>query len=320
MRFLISYFLFVFINIFSFQLNAQESAVKQWWPSEWGPDDQRGAMNRLGPANVLSAIKLIKEGKIYQLGRDYEQEMPLFGNRHYSLTIPGGPTYKMPSTNNIVANDELISSELGQVGTQFDGFAHIGREVNGVDRYYNGLTGDDIITAYGFTKLGVENVGVFFTRGVLLDVAAYKGVERLEPGYIVTIEDVQNILKKQKITIEEGDVVLFHTGFGTLWKVDNETYNGSIPGPGVSTLQWLVDQGIVMTGADTYAVEAVPGENEGTAFEGHQVLMTYSGTHNIENLDLSELARDQAYEFAFIFSPLKLKGATGSPGNPIAVR
>ncbi len=102
--------------------------------------------------------------------------------------------------------------------------------------------------------------------------------------------------------------------------VDNETYGASEPGPGITAIKWLAEQGIVMTGADNYAVEAVPGENPERPIEGHQWLLNRHGIYNLENLDLSELAAERVYEFAFVFAPLKLKGATGSPGNPIAVR
>ena len=101
---------------------------------------------------------------------------------------------------------------------------------------------------------------------------------------------------------------------------DNETYAGSNPGPGITAIRWLIERKIVMTGADTGNVEAVPGENPGIAYEGHQWLLNRHGVYNFENLDLSELARDQVYEFAFSFAPLLMKGATGSPGNPIAIR
>jgi hypothetical protein len=90
---------------------------KEWWPSTWGATDERGAANRVTPAKVLEAARLIKTGKIYQLGRLYEQGMPLFGSRHYSLTIPGGPTGGPFGTAKLVYNDELVSGEIGQVGT-----------------------------------------------------------------------------------------------------------------------------------------------------------------------------------------------------------
>ncbi len=301
---------------------AQETPIgPKWWPSEWGPDDQRGALNRLGPQHVLKAISLIKEGKIYKLGRVYEHGMPLFGNRHYSLTIPGLPTGGPGGPNKLVGNAEMVTGEIGQIGTQFDGLGHIGVRVDGEDLFYNGFKLSEFGDSYGLKKLGVENVGVFFTRGILLDVAAYKGVDRLEVGYIITVEDIEGTLKKQGLTaIQEGDVVLFHTGHGKLWMKDNATYNSGEPGPGLTAIKWLIDKKIVMAGADSWAVEAVPGEDKDRPFEGHQWLITRNGIHLLENLNLEELAADKVYEFAFVFVPLRLKGATGSPGNPVAIR
>lgn len=299
---------------------AQSSDEKRWWPSEWGPDDERGAANRITPMRIIEAARLIQEGKIYSLGRVYEHGMPSFGNRHFSLTIPGRPTGGPMGENHIVYNDELFSGEIGQVGTQFDGLGHIGTRVDGEDRFYNGFKLSEIGDAYGLKKLGVHNAGPFFTRGILLDVATFKGVERLDPTYIITIADIEGTLEKQALEIREGDVVLFHTGHGRLWMKDNETYGGGNPGPGVTAIQWLVDKAIVMTGADTGNVEAVPGENPERPYEGHQWLMNRNGVYNLENLYLDELVEDEVYEFAFIFAPVKLKGATGSPGNPIAVR
>ncbi len=298
---------------------AQTPAGPVWWPSEWGPDDERGAANRLNSAKVLEATALIKEGRVYELGRPYEVGMPLFGLRHYSLTIPGLPTVITGGENGVVFNDELVSGEIGQIGTQFDGLGHVGTEIDGDYVFYNGNKLSEFGTSYGLTKLGVENVGAIFTRGVLVDVARYKRVERLGPEYIITIEDIEGTLEMEGVEIRAGDAVIFHTGWGQLWKVDNETYGASEPGPGITAIKWLAEQDIVMTAADNYAMEAAPGENPARPIEGHQWLLS-RGIYNLENLDLSELAADRVYEFAFIFSPLKLVGATGSPGNPIAVR
>lgn len=291
-----------------------------WWPSEWGPDDERGAANRITPERVVEAARLITEGRIYSLGRAYEPGMPSFGNRHYSLTLPGKPTGGPMGENQLVYNDELVSGEVGQIGTQFDGLGHIGTRVGDEDVFYNGFRLDDIHSSYGLTKLGIENAGPFFARGVLVDVAAYKGVERLAPDYIISIEDIEGTLTAQATTIREGDVVLFHTGHGALWMEDNETYASSNPGPGITAIRWLLERKIVMTGADTGNVEAVPGEDPDRPYQGHQWLLPRSGVYNFENLDLSELARDRVYEFAFSFAPVPFKGATGSPGNPIAIR
>ncbi len=300
--------------------HAQTPTGSRWWPSEWGPDDQRGAANRLTPDKVIEAVGLIKEGKIYRLGRVYEFGMPLFGNRHFSLTIPGLPTGGPMGTGQIVYNDEMVSGELGQIGTQFDGLGHIGTHVDGEDIFYNGFKLSEFGDTYGLTKLGVEKVGAIFTRGVLLDVAGYKGVERLAPNYIITVADIEGTLRRESVEIREGDVVLFHTGHGRLWMEDNNAYVGDNPGPGVTAVKWLINKKIVMTGADNWAMEAVPGENPDRPFEGHQWLMNRNGIYNIENLDLSSLAADKVYEFAFVYIPVPFKGATGSPGSPIAIK
>jgi kynurenine formamidase len=298
---------------------AQTPAGPEWWPSKWGADDQRGAANMVTPARVLEAVSLIEEGRIYQLGRRYEFGMPLFGNRHFSLTIPGVPTTNLGGENAVVYNDELVSGEIGQIGTQFDGLGHVGTEIDGDYVFYNGFKLSEFGTSYGLTKLGVENVGVIFTRGVLVDVPRYKGVERLGPEYVITIEDIEGTLEMEGVDIREGDAVLFNTGWGQLWMVDNDTFGASEPGPGISAIKWLAEKNIMMTAADNYAMEAIPGENPARSIEGHQWLLA-RGIYNLENLDLTELAADRVYEFAFVFSPLKLVGATGSPGNPIAVR
>lgn len=297
---------------------SQTPAGPEWWPSQWGADDERGAANLVTPARVLEAASLIEQGRIYELGRRYETGMPLFGSRHFSLTIPGLPTVNVGGENAIVFNDELVSGELGQIGTQFDGLGHIGTEIDGDFVFYNGFRLSEFGTAYGLNRLGIENVGAIFTRGVLVDVTRYKGVERLEPDYIVTIDDIEGALEMEGVEIREGDAVLFHTGWGQLWMVDNEAYGASEPGPGITAIKWLAEKNIILTGADNYAMEASPGENPERPIEGHQWLLS-RGIYNLENLDLSQLAADRVYEFAFIFAPMKLVGATGAPGNPIAI-
>jgi kynurenine formamidase len=300
---------------------AQETPIgPKWWPSEWGVNDQRGAVNRITPQKVLQAASLIKEGKIYQLGRVYERSMPLSGNRSFVLTIPGMPTQGPSGKNQLIGNSEVVAAEIGQVGTQFDGLGHVGVQVDGKNLFYNGNNLSEFGDAYGLKKLGIENVGVIFTRGVLLDVAAYKGVEQVDAKYIVTVEDLTGMLAKQKVEIQEGDVVLFHTGHGRLWMKDNAKYLAGTPGPGISAIKWLTEKKIVMVGADTPAVEAMPGENKDMFVEGHQHLLVRNGIYIHENLDLSELAKDKVYEFVYSFAPLRLKGATGSPGNPFAIR
>lgn len=292
----------------------------KWWPSQWGAGDQRGAANRMTPDRVLRANRLVKTGEVVQLGRLYEHGMPLPGKRHFSLTIPGSPTGG-PAVNGGVYFDEIFSGEIGQIGTQLDGFGHGGvRLADGEDYFYNGFKRSEFADAYGLKKLGVENVGVFYTRGVLIDVAAYKGVERLQPDQLITPEDLDGACKKQGVAVGEADVVLIRTGHGQLWMKDNETFARSEPGIGLGGAMWLSERKITLVGCDNWALERVPPEDPNDPFPAHTHLLVRNGIYILENLDLEQLAADKTYEFAFIFAPLRLKGATGSPGNPIAVR
>ncbi|MFO0843579.1 MAG: cyclase family protein [Gemmataceae bacterium] len=292
----------------------------RWWPSEWGANDERGAANRLTPERALAAARLVRTGKVYSLGRAYEHGMPLPGKRHFSLTIPGRPTGGPDGQNRGVYNEEMISGELGQVGTQLDGLGHIGVRMRNDDYFYNGHRLSEFGTAHGLNKLGVEKVGVFFTRGVLIDVAGFRGTPRMTAGQVVTVNDLEGALKAQKVDVAEGDVVLLRTGHGKLWMKDNDAYGKGEPGLGMAAGRWLAGRKIVLVGSDTWATEVVPHEDKDRPFEVHQLLLVRHGIYNLENLDLEELARDKVFEFAFVFAPLRLKGATGSPGNPIAVR
>ena len=291
-----------------------------FFPSEFGKDDQRGAANRITPAKVLQASKLVTQGRIFQLGRIYEYGMPIPGKRHFSLTIPGLPTGLPTGSNHMVSNDEMFSGEIGQVGTQFDGLGHVGVRRDGEDYFYNGNKLSEFGDPYGLKKLGVENAGVFFTRGLLLDVCSLLGRDRLPAGYVISPDELAACLKKANLAIQEGDVVLVRTGHGKLWMKDNATYGAGEPGIGLAAAKFLTDRKVALIGADTWAIEAVPHERADLSFPVHQWDLTGHGVYHLENLDLEELAAGGTHEFCFVFSPLRLKGATGSPGNPIAIR
>ncbi|HEU4371366.1 MAG TPA: cyclase family protein [Methylomirabilota bacterium] len=309
------------------QAQAQPAAANplsagNWWPSPWGAQDQRGANNRITPAKVLEAARLIKTGKIYPLGRVLEKGIPLFGERLGAhVVIPGSPTGGPFGNQKLYYHDELFVGEIGQAGSQFDSLGHIGMvATDGKLRYYNGLTQEEVGGTYGLKKLGIENCRPFFTRGILLDVLALKGGDRLPIDYVITVADIEAALKRQNTRAPgEADAVIFHTGHGTLWKKDNAEYNKGCPGPGISAGRWLADKKIAVVGADTWPVEAVPGENPNLPFACHAIWLTLNGIYINENLDTSELAKDRVYEFAWSFNPVPIKGATGAPGNSVAI-
>jgi kynurenine formamidase len=294
----------------------------QWWPSPWGAQDQRGAQNRITPAKVKEAAGLIKTGKIYPLSRVLERGIPVFGERLGGhVVIPGSPTGGPFGDQKLYYHDEFFVGEIGQAGSQFDGLGHIGMMAgDGKIRYYNGLTQDEIHGTYGLKKLGIENLLPFFTRGILVDVLALKGGDRLPINYVITVDDIQQALRRQNVREPgEGDVVLFRTGHGKLWKKDNAEYNKGCPGPGLTAGRWLADKKVAVVGADTWPVEAVPGENPSLPFACHTLWLAMNGIYINENLDLEALAADRAYEFAWSFNPVLIKGATGSPGNSVAI-
>jgi kynurenine formamidase len=299
---------------------------KPWWPSRWGKDDEAGATNWVTPARVLEAAKLIKTGKVYRIGRVYEQGMPLFGARAFSLRIPGSPTGGPFGANKLVYHDEFLATEIGQVGTQFDGLGHIGIQM-GKDgdktemRYYNGFTEQEIGDAYGLKKLGVEKLNPLFCRCHLVDVVPLKG-RPWEVGEEITAANVIEALRRVNIAesdIREGDGVMFNTGWGQLWMKNNERFNSGEPGIGVEVARWITSKGLCVIGSDTWATEVVPNPDKNLAFPVHGEVITKHGIPNHENLNFDGLIADRAYQFVYCFVPSPIKGATGSNGSPIAI-
>src|SRR5262249_8032338 len=139
-------------------------------------------------------------------------------------------------------------------------------------------------------------------------------------GEVITVDDLEGALKQQDVAVTEGDVVLLRTGDGQLWMKDNDAFTRGEPGLGMAAAARLWGRKSTPVGSGTRATQVVPPEDKERPFEVHQLLLVRNGVYNLENLDLEELARDKVYEFAFIFAPLRLKGASGSPGNPVAVR
>jgi kynurenine formamidase len=302
-----------------------------WWPSEWGADDQLGALNRLDTSKVLAAAAMIKQGKIYDMTRVYSEDMPLMNltpqTRKYTLTVPGSPSWGPLGNNKLVWNEEFIAGHLGQDGTQFDALCHMGTvlgkpgDLNGI-RYYNGFSHADIGTGRGFTKLGVENVPPIFTRGILIDIAAYKG-RMLELSEEFSVKDIKSALKLQGMSvddIEEGDALFYHTGWGSLWGVNNAKFNSGVPGLSDKAGDWVVDKKVVLVGTDNWGVEAIPGPDLNNFAPNHQKFLVENGIYIMENLDFSSLISAKVYKFAFVFGAVPFKGATGSPGRPFALR
>jgi kynurenine formamidase len=300
-----------------------------WWPSRWGPQDEAGASNHITPQKILETARLIKTGKVYELSHLYQSEMPAFGARGFMLRILGSPANADTpfGTNRLMYHDDFLATEIGQCGTQFDGLSHIGCEVGkrgdlAETRYYNGFTELELFNMNGMKKLGIEKVKPIFTRGVLVDMVAFKG-RNLNLNEEITPADLAGALARQNVSeasFRPGDAIFFRTGWAEQhWIKDNKKYNEGCPGIGLEVAKWIAQKQLCVAGADTWPVEAVPGSDPNRPFTVHQELITKNGIFLHENMDLSEVGKDRVYEFVYVFAPLRIKGATGSPGRPIAI-
>jgi len=283
-------------------------------PSKWGAGDERGSGNLMKPEQVLKAARLIRTGEVIELGQVLDPEkMPFFPGRQLSILTKR--TNVLPQSNRRISNEEMVIGELGQIGTQLDGFSHQGID-NG---FYNCFKQDQIASRTGFTKLGIEHAGTLMTRGVLLDIAAMKGVEMLPDSYEITVADLQGALKRQNLTLQPGDAIIINTGWGKLWGKENVRYMKTDPGIGVAAAEWLAKQNPMIIGSDNWSVEVNPNPDPKIGSPVHQILLAVNGIHMLESLKLDELAAKRVNEFAFIIEPLKLKGATGSTVTPVAI-
>jgi kynurenine formamidase len=298
-----------------------------WYPSRWGPEDQRGNGNLMTPAKVLEATRLIRTGEIVSLGRPYEAAMPIAPGRAYALRMPGGPTGgPYGERSRTVWNDEFIATEIGQVGTQMDALGHLGRQYGeGGDKtrilFYNGTPLSEMWSPYGLKRLGMEQAPPFFTRGILFDVQGLKG-RALDVGEEIQRADLAACLERQGVpaaTITPGDAVFVRTGHGSRWHSDAAHWYDGAPGIGLDCARWFADLQVCVVGADNFAVEVVPPVDPEVFHPCHQHLIMRHGIHLQEGMTFEGLVEREAWVFAYVFAPLPIVGATGSPGNPIAV-
>ena len=314
---------------------AQTRERGPWWPSVHGAADQAGASNYITAEKILSALQIPRTGQTYELGHLYEGTMPQYGERPYFLDVLTRAAVQEPGSP--IVHTEYFTGFIGQMGTQIDALSHQGRFVRMDDGtvegvFYNGFTESELNGARhglgGVDALGIEHMKPYITRGILIDIAGYKGVETLPAAYEVTLADVQGALARQHMrdsTLERGDAVLFNYGWSVNWTNPskyNDSYigqgdNEGSPGIGAEVGHWLMDRKVGLAGADSCCVEVrgpVPKESV------HHLLFLRDGIPLLENLELRELAHDQVYEFLLLALPERIRGATGSLIRPIAIR
>lgn len=285
--------------------------------SKWGPDDEIGSANLLSPASVLSAAKLIKQGKTQHLGVIIDKDTPAFGPRSLNLQIvqPGQEWGRATFANGFNYNDDMFQGWFG-IGSQLDGLSHPGQH----GMFYNCNKGVDFVKTTGVTKMGIEKVPPIVARGVVLDMAAHAGVKYLKGGQYFSVADVEAVQKKQGTLIREGDVVLFHTGWTeNMMTQDPQTWGSQEPGISEEVAQYLADKNVVAVGADTWGVDVVPPQNKDNIFGGHLILMVENGIYMLETMQTGPLVRDQAFEFFFVLGPHRVRGSVQAMIDPIAI-
>lgn len=301
--------------------------VKTNW-GKWGADDQIGTWNYVTPEVIRHALSLVRKGEIYNLSLPIEPGQP-------TADIRDDRTYRyMMSTAQGAgqepgfAKDHLFSPVHGP--THWDGLAHI----LGERKLYNGYDSDTYVTDSGALKNGVQNVSnKMVTRGVLVDIARYKGVKHLAGDHLVTAEEIEAVAHKEGVSFQQGDMVLIRTGWVSVWyEQGKKAYWHGSPGIGWSVSQWLKQNRAAAVSVDAVNEEIQPCEPEALqmikqphwGMPIHYELIRNQGMMLMDLSYQDELAeacaRDGVYEFLFIGGVLNLINGTGSQASPLAIR
>lgn len=315
---------FFLLSFFSVAVKAQhhETVGK----SPWGPADEIGTLNMMTDASRLSVLSRVSAGKTYDLSVNYFVGMPSFhslgdpGYQYWLTHTPRGTVVDNPNGLGTAMNEKVsytgdAISMYTHMGTHIDALNHFGLD----GRIWNGFSADEYLGDKGWKKTGAETIPPVIARGVLIDVAAFKGKKVLDPGYRITTDDLKGALSRQGTTLQKGDVVLIRTGQASYYE-DADHYLHNYPGIGLDAVRWLVEaQHIMLLGADNLSLESFPSERPDNWVPVHTYLLAEKGVMFIEQMLLEELSADRVYEFAFIAASLKLNGASGAPLRPIAL-
>ena len=296
-------------------VSGEAAAEAGWYPSKYGPDDRLGALNNLSPDKTAAAAKLVTTGKTYSLGMITGRATPAYGPREYDVTIlqlsdgSGTPL----GANKAVGNDDIVDTYVG-IGSQIDGLGHMGTD----HRYYNGVHVSDFVATDGVKQFGTHALPPIATRGILLDMTQAFG-NPVPPGTSFNKAEIDTAAERAGVTIEKGDVVLFHTGHMKATEGASELVPVE-PGLGVEGAQYLADLGVVAIGADTWALEVIPFEDEARPFDVHVTLLAKNGVYILENIVTDELAADGVTAFFFSLGVPRLEGTVQAIINPVAIR
>ncbi|WDH33333.1 cyclase family protein [Pseudomonas chlororaphis] len=294
--------------------------------SPWGPKDEIGRLNLITEQSRAAIMARVSGSQAYDLAVEYFVGMP-------SWQAAGDPPYQMWMTHtphgNVIADPmqvgEPMNRHVSYTGSAVSMYAHMGTHIDALNHFgldgkiWNGFRADQHLGDRGWNVTGAEKLPPIVARGVLIDVAAAKGVDMLADNYRVTRADLQEALKAQKVSLEKGDVVLIRTGRMRDYE-KAQAYMANPPGMSLDAAKFLVEEGGAMVvGADNLSFETFPSEVEGNYLPLHTYLLAMQGAPILELVNLEGLSRDRVYQFAFIGASLKLRGADAAPIRPIAL-
>lgn len=296
-------------------LGAVADEHSTWYPSKHGADDRLGAVNYLSEAKTAEAAKLITRGKTFALGMVTGRDTPAYGPREYDVTVlqlsdgSGTPL----GANQATGNDDIVDMSVG-IGSQIDGLGHMGI----AHRYYNGVHVSDFVATDGLKQFGTHALPPIATRGILLDMTKSFG-NPVPDGIAFNRPQIEAAARRAGVTIEKGDVVIFHTGKMAA-TAGQTTLSPGQAGPGVEGAQYLADLGVVAVGADNWALEVIPFEDETRPFDVHLTLLAKNGVYILENMVTDALAADGEGAFFFSLGVPRLDGTVQAIINPVAIR
>ena len=292
--------------------------VSNW--GRWGPDDEVGTINFITPEVVRRGAACVKRGDVFSLGLPLDSDGPQLGT-HGRMN----PIHLMSAVEGRVGegdfrySDDIVVMPL-QCATQWDSLAHVYYD----GQLYNGFPADSV-TVFGASRCGIDKVRTIVTRGILLDVARAKGVDRLQGGYAITADDLDAAAELAKVTVLPGDIVLVRTGQMAFLRQDppdKVAYGIPAAGPSTKTVEWFHAHDIAAVATDNITFEVYPCEDEAVQLPVHLLHLVDMGMTQGQNWVLDDLAEecasDGVYEFMLDASPQPFVGGVGSPVNPVA--
>ncbi len=269
--------------------------------------------------SVLNAIKIIKKGRVFDLGMEINKDIPEFiqkGVNPFKMEYEVTPDRNMISLegtdkeSRVTFAAEVITGST-HISTHIDALCHISFN----NKIFGNHNNKDVWTKFGYKEFGIETIPPILGRGVLLDIAKYLEVEKLADDHVVSLKEIKTYLKINKIGIELGDIVCLRTG--KIKDFYNKDYHDKGPGISIAAANWLYEKGMQVLCSDYASIDPVPLSNYDDSV--HLNMLYKKGVYLIEGIYLEELAKENILVFFIICSPLKFTGCSGSWVRPIAI-